>query len=455
DFLQCMNEVSGFDFSQFENWYSQAGTPRLAVTDEYNEAEKAYTLTVRQSCPATPEAQVKKPFHLPLSLGLLDADGQDMSLTLEGEDESSTTKILEIRQDVQTFTFVNIDEKPTPSLLRHFSAPVKLEFPYSQDQLLFLLKHDSDAFNRYEAAQRLIKGEVDQLVHAFQENTKYEVNRHVLDALGHVLTAPAIDPAFKAELLQVPSVASLIEEMEMADFAAADFATGEFTKTFARTFEFQLSSIYLKLQADKENSLSQEAVAARSLKHCVLAFLISLETPEAIQFAWKQFYQAQNMTDEKSAMFLLAQIDCHENDKALRCFYSKWNHAQLVINSWFTCQAASKIPGALDRVKRLVKDACFDITNPNKIASLFTTLAGNLVQFHDKSGEVYAYIAQKILEIDRFNPSAASRLALVFKKYKTLNPHCKMLIKGEIDKLLADKKLSTNSRDHLEKIISK
>ena len=454
DFIYAMELASGIDFTQFKRWYSQAGTPICRVTGKYNAEAKTYTLNIKQSCPATAESKEKQPFHFPLSIGLLRSDGKDMKLQLAGEQENNeTTKVLNIKKQEETFVFENISEKPLPSLLRNFSAPVKLEFEYTKDDLVFLLANDSDDFNRYEAGQKLAMIEFKKIIADIQAGNKPLLHDAVLDAFGRILCDSKLDNTFISESMRLPTLAILVNSMDVCDYDSAYKAKKIFTEGLAKRHEKLFKQLYDQLSSPEgEYSIDFESIGKRSLKHLALYYLASLKKDEYIKLAYDQFNNATNMTETVSALCVLADIDCPEKEEALKVFYNKWKHNPSVMDKWFAIQAASDTDNALEIVKSLEKDPAFDRQNPYKLSALIGSYAGNVVRFHDISGKGYTYLADKILEIDKFNSKAAARFCTAFNKYPKMDKTRKALMKNELTRILETEGISKSVYEILSNI---
>jgi len=453
DFVKAMELASGKDLTQFKNWYNQAGTPLCKVVMDYDPEKRRVQLTVEQSCRPTPETKEKQPFYFPLSVGLIGKNGKDLPLELEREPagKSDTTKVLVISKPKETFVFKNVPEKPLPSLLRNFSAPVRLEYDYSPSDLIFLFANDSDPFNRYEAGQRLAALSLEDFIKKIQNKEPLRLDPEVSKAFGRLLADFERDPALCAETMILPTVASLVEEMSVCDFTAAFQAREFLLKELAKDHEEKLSQIYRRYQALGPYSVDTKLAGKRTLKNTALSYLMYLEEKKYIAFAYDQFKEASNMTDEITALAALVHQPVPERKEALQSFYKKWHKDPVVINKWFAVQAGSKLVSVLEEVKALEKSPAFDPKNPNKIRSLYGAFAGNLVRFHDASGSGYAYLAGKILEIDKFNSSIAGRLATAFKKFAKLDKDRKALMKSELERILAQQGLS----DQVYEIVSK
>ena len=367
DFIHSMALASGFDFEQFKaSWYAQAGTPVVDVETAYDKDAQTYSITVKQNCRQTPESDVKKPYHFPLAIGLLNSKGEDLELKLVGSDEAIT--YLNITKEEETFTIANITEEVTPSLLRNFSAPIVLNYAYTNEELAFLLANDTNTFNRYEAGQRLATVELERLI--AEKST--DVNPAVVEAFASVINNTELTDAFKAECLILPSETELVERMAVADYHVAYSARKALTKAIATATEETLLSVYkTSFDPSVEYSTKPSEMGRRAWQNLALAFLLNLDKAEYTALALEQQKTASNMTDEMAAFSVLCQYKNDARQESVALFYDRWKDDTLVINRWFQVQCSAKIDGLLDIVKELSTNSSFDATNPNKLRSLY------------------------------------------------------------------------------------
>ena len=447
DFLSVMQEASGLDLTQFKNWYHQAGTPLCQVAMDYDAEKQVVKLEVSQSCRPTPETEKKQPFFFPLTIGLLDAQGNDLELTYKGR--TATTQILHVTQEKETFVFEGVSERPTPSLLRNFSAPVKVTYPYTTDDLVFLLSNDSDAFNRYDAGQRLATEALLGMV----SSKDSAVDNRVLEAFAKVLDDETLDEALRAEALTLPSVAALVEEMDLCDFEGAFQARERLTKELAETHEERFVHWYAAMKETDPADLSAAAMGRRRLKNVCLGYLAAVGDNKHLALLDEQFHQGGNMTEQISALLLLCNTESKEKEKALEAYLKRWENDPLVMNKWFIAQSTSKLPSTLDAVKALEKHPAYDAKNPNKLRAVVGAFTRNLPRFHDASGSGYRYITDRLLEIDEFNSHVSGRLATAFRKYEKLPSHLKGLMKAELERILAKEGISKDVYEIISKTL--
>ena len=440
DFVLAMEDATHIDLGQFRNWYCQHGTPHLVVEHSHDPANAIFTLTVRQTFPAVNGKPQRKPFHFPLALGLLDEDGSDLPLHLEGEDGSSgnTTKILQIRKEVETFRFLNVPQPPVPSLLRGFSAPVRLIFEYTDEQLMFILAHDSDPFNRWEAGQRLASGIILHLIEDFREGRELSVPQGFLKAFAGVLADKSLDRAFVAEALTLPGEDYLAEQMEVVDVVAINAAREFVRKTMASALRGELLSVYHDSRDSGPFRLDAAATGRRSLKNLCLSYLMTLNEREVIDLCMEQLRRAGNMTDVMGALAPLAQTDCGEREEALAFFYDAWKGDSLVVDKWFSLQAGSRLPGTLDEVIRLLDHPAFEIKNPNRVRALVGTFCqSNPLRFHEEEGSGYRFLGEQVIRLNELNPQVAARLLGSLSNWKRYDEKRQQLMKTELERVLA------------------
>ncbi|GFM49552.1 aminopeptidase N [Pseudomonas capsici] len=450
DFVKAMEDANGVDLSQFKRWYSQAGTPRLAVSESYDSAARTYSLTFRQSCPQTPDKQEKLPFVIPVALGLLDKQGGEIALRLSGEAAASgTSRVLSVTEAEQTFTFVDIAEKPLPSLLRGFSAPVKLSFPYDRDQLMFLMQHDSDGFNRWDAGQQLSVQVLQELIAQHQQGQPLVMDQRLVTALGTVLADEQLDQAMVAEMLSLPGEAYLTEISEVADVDAIHAA-----REFARQqiADKLFDGLWTRYQANRELSKATpyiaeaEHFARRSLQNIALSYLMLSGKPQVLEAAIEQFDAADNMTERLTALAVLVNSPfTEERAKALAVFAENFKGNPLVMDQWFSVQAGSTQPGGLQRVKELMQHPAFNIKNPNKVRALIGAFAGqNLINFHAADGSGYRFLADLVIELNGFNPQIASRQLAPLTRWRKYDSARQALMKAELERIRSSGALSSD-----------
>lgn len=449
DFVKTMEDISGMDLTQFRLWYSQAGTPNVTIEDDYDEHKKRYTLTVRQSTPATPGQENKQALHIPIRLGLLKTDGTSMALNAQGESE----QVLHLTESAQTFQFEHILSRPIPSLFRHFSAPIKWSYPYTDEDLMCLVTHDSDAFNRFEAAQTYAMRVMLNLIRDYQQDNPLEVPEAYINMISQLLTTPTNDPFLLAEMLMLPSEKYIGQQMSVVDVDAIHEVREFVLMTLAqRLQEAWLACYHAHHDVSGEYTFNLQAMGSRQLKNRCLSYLLML--PQHAALGAQQFTASlkRNMTDTQAALTALAHLDSPLRDTVLTEFKQAWQHDALVMDKWFAIQASSKLPDALQQVKKLMRDPNFDLKNPNKVYALIGTFGQrNLVNFHARNGEGYAFLRETVQQLDKLNPQVAARMVNPLTTWKRYDKERQQLMRTQLEIMLQSAKLSPD----LYEIVSK
>ncbi|WP_106477255.1 aminopeptidase N [Phytohalomonas tamaricis] len=454
DFVESMAEVSGLDLTQFMRWYAQAGTPQLDASGEYDSETREYRLRIRQQTPPTPGQQTKLPLHIPVRMGLLNADGRDITLHINGENFGTDT-VLHLREDEEIFVFENVDAAPVPSLLRGFSAPVRLDFPYTREHLAFLMKHDSDGFNRWDAGQRLALDIIEDLISAHQQGEAMTLDARLLDAYRYLLTTPTDDKAVLAEMLRLPSEAYIAEQQETVDIDAIAAACKFALKTLAHELYDEFLTLYRSNQSDAPYAPDAEQIACRSAKNVALSYLVATEREEALELAQRQVDAQHNMTDVRAALTLLAHSDRADlGDPAVRAFGERWAHDSLVMDQWFSLQVTRPQKDVLERLKFLMEHEAFSIKNPNKVRALIGTFTSqNRINFHRLDGEGYKLLADVVIELNRLNPDIAARIITPLTRYHRLDGARQQLMREQLERIRREP-LSRNVYEIVEKALA-
>ena len=457
DFVAALADASGRDLTQFKRWYSQAGTPRLQVTDSYDEDAREYTLHIKQSCPPTPECQNKLPFHIPVAMGLLGSGG-NLPLKIKGqvpdfETADNTHTVLELTDAEHTFVFEGVNEKPVPSLLRGFSAPVKLHYDYSREALMLLMSRDDDGFCRWDASQQLALQVIGDVIQAWQRKddiASMAVDARLIDAYRSLLQDTSLDQAMVAYMLSLPSEAYLSELADVIDVEAIHYGRIRVRRAIAESLREEFASIYQRYDNQQAYAATAEAIAARSLKNVALAYLMLLEDDQWIHACEQQYRQANNMTDRMDALAQLVNSRSQTAQalatSALEDFYQRWQDESLVVNQWISVQASCSLPNTLAKVKQLQQHPAYDEKNPNKIRALVSTFCNaNAINFHalqDGKAEGYRFLADEVVRLNTQNPQIASRLLVPLTKWKKHITQRQILMKAELERILAEPKLS-------------
>ncbi len=443
-FVKAMEDASGKDLTQFRNWYHQAGTPELWVTDHYDAQANTYALTIKQTCRETPETSHKQPYHIPFSLGLLDETGADCKLVCKDTNFNSQAGVINVTQSEQVFTFENISSKPVPSLLRGFSAPVKLHFAYESSQLQFLMANDSDGFNRWDAGQTLATQIILDLSQDVLAGRDLVLDEGLFNVYQSLLSSLNDDLAMQAQMLSLPSLAYLIEQQDQAQVHALYSARSFVKQTLADRLHAEFSLVYQQCIDTSDYEPSPDAIAKRTLKNLCLQYMTQTQKHDYSAVAQNQFEQTDNMTDQFSALGAL--VNSHHQDlaqTALQEFYVQWQHDVLVVNMWLSLQASSDHNQGVASVNELLSHEAFDIKNPNKVRSVIGVFAAqNLRHFHGDEGAGYNWLADRIIELDALNPQIASRLLGPLTKWKRIGHPNGTQMKQALEKIAARSNLS-------------
>ena len=451
DFVQAMQDASGVDLASFHGWYAQAGTPTLTVSDAFDPATRRYTLTVRQETKPTPGQPEKRPLPVPLAMGLLDPNGGELATRLEGENEARPgTRVLLADRAEQRFVFEDVAALPVPSLLRGFSAPVKLA-GLSRERLRFLAAHDTDSFVRWESGQQYATAAILDLVAAHRRGDSFALDAGLVEAIAATLAGADTDPAFAAEALTLPGEAFLADQMETADpdaiHAARDFLRAEIGRGLGTAFRAR----YDALADDGPYAPDGAAIGRRSLRNVCLAYLAA-GSPDGIALARAQFDAGRNMTDVLSALGVLAHTDTTDRAEALVSFYARWRGDDLVLDKWFSVQATSSRADAIADVQALYAHPDFDLRNPNRVRALVGAFAGgNPVRFHDASGAGYRFLADAVLALDPLNPQVAARIVTPLGNWQRQDAARQGLMRGELGRILGTERLSKNTYEQVAK----
>lgn len=449
DFRAAMADANGRDLSQFERWYSQAGTPVVTARTQYDAAAFTFTLTLSQSCPATPGQSEKLPFHIPFALGLLGADGRDLPLHIDAS-AGQTNVVLELTQASQTFIFSDVNERPTPSLLRNFSAPVVLDYAYSDAELLHLFSHDSDPVNRWEAGQRLAMTRLLTLTAAVASGAPLSLDATFIAAQRALLVDATLDAALRELALILPSEIMIAEQMATVDPQAIHTARQFMRSSIGAALKPELRAAYEANQTPGAYSPDALSAGKRALKNLALSYLLLEPEARAVALAQAQYDEAGNMTDRAAALAALIHSGAPAA-AALESFYVMFENDALVIDKWFALQGAA--PGSdVAAVRNLMRHPAFSLTNPNRARSLiFNFCNNNPARFHAADGSGYAFWAEQVITLDGINPQVAARLARSMDRWRRYLPALQTPMRAALEQVARH---ATLSNDVLE-VVSK
>jgi len=459
DFLDAMAEASGRDLTQFKRWYDQAGTPDLVVSGRYSPLDETYELTVAQSTAPTPGQSHKAPLHIPLEMGLIGADGADLPLHIHGEttdDIDTTSRTLELTRHQQTFQFEKVSSPPVLSLLRGFSAPVKLTTNGGEKDWLFRMAHDSDPCARWEAGQTYARELLVAITKAFAAGEKPRRGTRYADALRNVLTDDSLEPAFAAMMLDLPGEAELAQHIgHDVDADAIHAARVHLQKAVADQLGDLLLDRYAQLQSNAAYSPDAEQAGRRALKNACLRLYSGLGNENAARLAATQFAAANNMTDTEAALATLTHMDRAERQASFDTFYKRASGDPLLLDKWFSLQAMSARADTLAQVKTLAQHSDFSMRRPNTVRALVGVFAGaNPVRFHAADGSGYRFLTSFVHDLDLINPQVAARLLGTLKTWRAYDAPRREAAQSAVSDLLESKKLSEDTYEIATRMIA-
>nr|WP_154927895.1 aminopeptidase N [Pantoea agglomerans] len=439
DFVQAMEDASNVDLSQFRRWYSQSGTPVLTVRDDYNPELEQYTLHVTQHTPATADQKEKLPLHIPLDIELYDGEGKVIPLQHNGQ---PVHHVLNVTEEFQTFIFDNVYFQPVPSLLREFSAPVKLDYKWSDAQLTFLMRHARNDFSRWDAAQSLLATYIRLNVARYQQGQHLSLPLHVADAFRAVLLDTDCDPALTALIMTLPSENEIAELFDVIDPQAISLVRDALQRTLARELADEFFAIYNANQ-QPEYRVEHEAIGQRSLKNICLTYLAFSDAQLADKLVQAQYQQATNMTDALAALSaaVAAQLPCR--DALLAAYDERWHQDGLVMDKWFVLQATSPAANVMRNVRQLLTHRSFTMSNPNRVRSLVGAFASaNPAAFHAKDGSGYKFLVEMLTDLNTRNPQVAARMVEPLIRLKRYDETRQAMMREALEELLTLDKLS-------------
>lgn len=453
DFVSCMEEVSGINLTDFKRWYSQSGTPVVDVQSRYDAETKTYHLKLSQKTKPDANQSDKLPFVIPLKVALIDSEGNDMKLSLEGKDNLlSDDNILILSDNNHEFVFTNVTEKPVLSLNRSFTAPIKLNVEYSQEELAFLMARDKDEFNRWEAGQKYASQYIFSIYNSLKNRENIIQDDGFLDAFSSYLEAE--DKAFAALALRMPTVKTLADNLEKVDMTLLATAHRMAREAFAKKFIDKLLFVYNNNETQDYLSMSKNAIAQRALRNQILTYMGVLDDENVNKIIRTHYTASPNMTNIQAALSVMVSNRIKGFEEALGDIYWHFKSDPIVMNRWLLIQAlAEKNAHVLQDVQKLMHDEVFTLHNPNNVYSLIGGFAANTPYFHAKDGSGYAFLADVIMKIDAFNALVAARLATNFAVFPKLEAENYANMKKQMERILAKKNLSSNVYEIISKIL--
>ena len=454
-FIQCFADASGRDMTQFMRWYSQAGTPEVAVAGRFDAARKTYTLEAKQSVPATPGQPTKQPMVIPLALGLVGKDGHDLPLALSNGGKAEGG-VLVLSEPAASFEFTGVSERPALSINRGFSAPIKLSTDLDGGDLAFLAAHDSDAFNRWQSLQTISMRLLIDNVAALRAGKPPRGDDKLLAALAAILGDAALQPAFVALALVPPGEGDIAREIGRdIDPDAIFSARKALRRAIGDSLGPALAEAYDRMTVPGPYSPGAAGAGRRSLRNVALDLLAATAAPEAIARAARQYDAADNMTDRMAALATLSLHAGPERERAFADYYTRYAADALVIDKWFSLQAMIPQPETLDKVRDLTAHPAFSFANPNRVRALIGAFAqGNPTQFNRADGAGYDFIADNVLALDSKNPQLAARLATSFRTWRTLETGRRGKAQAALERIKAAPNLSRDLADIVERALA-
>lgn len=442
DFVAAMEDANQVDLSQFKLWYSQAGTPVVEVSSKYHNGR--LTLTMQQHCPRTPDGKDKKPFHIPIRIALFNSRGEQMAIDKE---------LIELKESKQSVVFEGLSERPVVSVLREFSAPVRLKDELSQEDLLFLLRHETDGYAKWDAAQRLV---LNCLASCLQSSSdSWHIPEALLSAFRHVLLDDSLDTDLRDELLSPPGFEEVAATMELVDVTLIEKVRDYFSKQLGLHLFTELKQVYEKLWHEEGQNKNYEQYQHRGLRNTCLCLMMHANEAATLDLCKQQFAARRTMTDQLASFALLVNCaDSQSRTQAIDDFYKQWSKEDLVLDKWFAIQAASKLPGTLEQVRHLLQHPKFNIKNPNKVRAIVGAFClANHRNFHAMDGSGYVFLREMLVKVDKLNSQIAARLATPFTRWQRYDEPRQVLMKQQLEQL-AKLKLSRDLREVVTKSLA-
>ena len=451
DFRRAMADANKVDLEQFGLWYSQNGTPRIKIKENYDPEYGKYILTIKQKAPENVSKKKYKPMHIPVRVALFDDEGNQLAL----DDNGTTEAVLELKEKKQKFVFKNLLSKPIASLFRGFSAPVTVKFKRPDEELAKLMSFDTDSFNRWDAAQIMSEKVIVNAYKAMKDDKDAKCPEEFIESMKKILMDDQTDPALLAEALTLPTIKSLMNPMHDIDVGLLYQAREFVKKALANSLEVELLSVYNRNFVEGDYQVQSEHIAKRSMKNTCLSYLMSSENPDIKRLCKQQYETSNNMTDALAALSLYVHHKAEGHNQMLLDFAEKWQNNALVMDKWFILQATSPAMGALENVKELMNHSAFSLENPNKVRSLIGAFAANnMLHFHHTSGKGYEFLADQVIALNKLNPQVASRMASVFNTWKKLNKIRQELIEKQLLRIKNTENLSPDVFEIVDKALS-
>ncbi len=450
DWVKCFEDACGRDLTQFRLWYRQAGTPVIEAKGAYDAKARSYTLDLTQSLAPTPGQSDKKPMHVPVRIGLVGKGGAHLPLTLDGENASGPqTRVLELTEPFQRFTFVDVDEEPLLSLGRGFSAPVVFRTPHGRHDRATLMGKDSDDFNRWEAGQILAA----EIMLEVAGKARADADMSYIGAIGDVLAQAEQAPAFAAQMLMPPTESELAARRVPVDPDGIHAARTGLVRAIASAHRPRLAQLYEQMRDAGDFDTDSKAAGRRALRNAALRYLTAADDEAAAGLAQAHYRSATNMTDMIAGLAALARMQSPLKGTAFSHFHDRFRSDPLVLDKWMSLQAGSPLPETVETVRSLMGDPAFDIKNPNRVRALVGAFAANHLRFHDRSGSGYRLVGELIRTLDPMNPQVAARLTGSFETWRRYDEARQALMRAELEAILRQTPLSPNLFEVASKIL--
>ncbi len=450
-FRKALADANNTNLDQFELWYSQNGTPRMKIKEKYNAKKQEYTLKIKQKHPANVDKKDYQPMLIPMRVALFSNDGNQLPLDQDGNNE----QVFQLTKKKHKLVFKNIAEKPIASVFRGFSAPVNVEFKQSTDDLIQLIKFDTDSYNRWNAAQIMSNQVIVEVYETMLKEKDASCPKYFVQAIGQVLTDFETDPSLLAETLALPDLKTLMVSMEDIQVDALHQAREFVKKALANALEVEFLSVYNQNFVEGKYKVESNDVAKRSLKNTCLSYLMSSDNPDIKRLCKQQYEAANNMTDSISALSFYVHNQAEGYNELLVDFYEKWQDNALVMDKWFILQATSPAFGTLDNVVELMQHKAFSIENPNKVRSLIGAFSSsNLLHFHQDSGKGYEFLANQVIALNKINPQVASRMVSIFNTWKKFDKPRRELMSQQLTRIKNSEDLSPDVFEIVDKALS-
>jgi len=454
DFVAAMEDATEVDLRQFRLWYSQAGTPIIEFEGLHDADARTFTLKTRQSTAPTPGQSTKQPLHIPFAVGLIDPERGSIATKLAGSTntDKAETHVLNLKDEHNEFVFLDIGQSPTVSPNRNFSAPVIVQNTIAEDSLPLLMSTDTDAFNRWNAKQDFAARTILENVRNLQNGKSFRIDEIFISSIGAIIRDKTLDPAYKAYLMTLPSEVDLANRMDVEDPINIHKMSQYLRQEIAFSHKDTLTDLYEGSCIQSPYQPDAQGAGSRRLRNTILAYLGELENQTIVHRVFTQFREADNMTDRMAALAILNNMKVRERKEALDAFFARYRKNHIVIDKWFTIQATTRLPQALDHVKFLLEHPLFNLKNPNKVHSLIGAFANaNPFNFHAKDGSGYTFLADQIIALDELNPQTAARLTAPLQRWQRFDSIRQQLMKTELERISATIGLSKNVREIVTK----